>query len=166
MKDLMETARKASYEFYKMNPHLDYQELISEAYLAMVEAVNTWKPDGGRSLNSWVVYVVEQKLCKEFGRSINNIDFGEVEELAIAHSSDPDCINPEILMCLNDTISSMSQTSREIIRAIFQEEITPTKLNKNAVTKEIKKYLRNKGVSWCKIQEAFKELRQYANSLA
>lgn len=171
MYDYMETAKKAAhefyrYEFYRSNIRIEYGELLGEAYVAMTEAFTTWDEDKGRSLNSWVAFIVKQRLSNKFYSTISNIDFAEIEETTLLQSTDPNCMNPELLCIIGETISAFSETSREIIRAIFDEEIKPVTYNKNAVTREIKNYLRSKGFPWWKIRAAFKELRQYANSLA
>lgn len=161
----LETAKKASYEVYKAHPEIDFQEAINEAYLSMMKALNSWNPEKGRSKNSWVAFIVKRDLWKSFDFSQEMVNFDEVSDIISFQSSDPNTINPESLMILNETIGDFTDTSKEIIQAIFQEKIKPKSYNKNAVTKEIKNYLRNKGFPWWKIQEAFRELRVYANSL-
>jgi hypothetical protein len=166
MYDLMETARKASYEIYKIHTELDFQEVVSEAYLNMMEALNTWNPEKGRSKNSWVAFIVKRELWRSLDFSQELTNFDEISDIISFQSSDPNTMNPELLMIVNETIGSFTETSKEIIRAIFEEKIKPETYNKNAVTREIKSYLRSKGFPWWKIQAAFKELRQYANNLA
>lgn len=177
---LLKTARQAAYEVYKNNPSLMTQDVIHESYLAMMEAMLTWDSEKGSALNTWVAFKVRCNLCEQIRNkapSFNDISFNDIQDDLVQssnshkvnpnlQSTDSYTMNPEMLLIISETIGAFSDTSKEIIRAIFNEEIQPEADNKNAVTREIKNYLRNKGFPWWKIQSAFKELRQYANSLA
>jgi len=168
MKDLMKTAKQATYEVYRNNPNFINQDVLHDAYVAMLESVNTWNPDKGSSLHSWAALIVRCSLYDQIRKSTSfeDISYNEIQENVDLQSCDPCTMNPELLMIINETFASFSDTSKEIIRAIFEEKIKPETYNKNAVTREIKNYLRGEGFPWWKIQAAFKELRQYANNLA
>ena len=181
MKDLMVIAKKAAYEAFRNNPSLINEDVIHNAYVAMLEAMHTWDSEKGSALNTWVALKVRCTLYDQLrsqAPSFNDISFNEIKDnLNLQHnesckvnpdlqSTNSQTMNPEILLIISETIGAFSDTSKEIIRAIFNDEIQPEAHNKNAVVREIKNHLRNKGFPWWKIQSAIKELRQYANSLA
>jgi len=163
--ELSKTARQAAVEFMKLGYGFwDYEEVVAEAYLSMVEAARTWDHERGCTARSWVARIVKQQLCKTFLQSKDMIDecIGDALDESITPSNSHD---PETLLIIKETLEDFSATSKEIMRIVFEDPPPLKRHNKNAVKRAIKDKLREEGYPWWKIQSAFSELIQYANNL-
>ncbi len=150
MQEQIKIARQASYSFYKRNPHLEHDEIMAESNLAMMEAIETFDPTKGRSLNSWIGFIVHRHLNKTYK------DYQHMEELFDWNMPNISQ-NPERVYIFKEVTNSLSTASKETIKMIFNDGIY--------AKKELKEKLRNKGFAWNKIQTAFYELRQIANAM-
>lgn len=150
MDQLMKTAEQAAVAFHKRNTNLDLDDLISEAHLIMIDAFHSYDPTKGRSLKSWVGFLVHRNLRKKFWYKLKENEL-ELETYG------SDSLNPERVAIFKETLNNFSEASKEVVSIIFDKSIH----EKN----EIKKEMRKKGFAWNKIQAAFSELRTFANSM-
>ena len=150
MHKLMKIAYQVSHSFHNKNPHIDFDDILSESHLIMIRAMETFDPEKGRSLNSWVAFLIHRNLKKIFAEHLPCVEYND-------SLSRNDQFNPERIFFFKEALKSMSSASKEVINLIMKE---------NVVTKkEIKTELRNKGFAWNKIQKAFCELKKFANAL-
>lgn len=157
--DCLKIAKQASYSFYQKNFHLEPDEVLAEAYSAMMEALRTFNPTKGRNLNSWVGFKVNRRLRKKF-----QVKEELPDDLSKIISSTYSQTNPESILLFKETINSFSDAAKETVSMLLNSQIEAT--GKNKTKREIKEKLRTKGFSYNKIQKAFHELRSFANSLA
>lgn len=163
--ELSKTARQAAVEFMRLGYGFwDYEEVVAEAYLAMMEAARTWDHERGCTAKSWTAHIVKQQLCRVFLKNKDMVDecIGDTLDESAAPSNSHD---PETLLIIKETFDNFSITSKEVLKIIFEEPPILPQYNKNAVKQAIKSKLREKEYPWWRIQESFSELIQYANKL-
>lgn len=158
----IKTAKQVASSFYKKNPGLEFNEILSESYLMMMDAVNTWNPEKGRTLQSWIGFIVHRELRKKLhkGELTSNspvfiCHYENIEEQVINH------LDPERILLEKEKIYGLSQLSRNILDMAFAE-VQEGQRSKNKIKAQIKERLRTQGVSCNKIQVAFHELRMAA----
>lgn len=143
-------SKQVAYAFKRKNPHLDLDDLIGESSLAMIEALQTFEADRGRTLESWCVFLAHRTLNKKFYQEPNFLEY--IDDLSISYAMDPERV------CLaREAITSVSQAAKEAVKLVFIDQIFEKQ--------EIKKELREQGFAWNKIQTAFCELRRLANTM-
>lgn len=159
MKEYIKTAKQAAASFYRMNSSYNKDEVFAEAYLAMMEAMTSWDPIKGRSLKSWIGFMVHRHLRNVFWRQ-TSIYFEAVNVESLFNDKE---LNAEELLIFlekeEERKQKLSFTAREAI-ALLENEISIGK--KNETKREIKKELTKKGVSQRQIKRTFQELRMTA----
>jgi len=162
MQKQIEVARKAALAFAKKHPYLEKDELVAESYVVMVEAISSWDSTKGRALNSWVAFIVHRELKKKYCQRnpYENVDYND-------DLSESTVNEPERVISFWSDICDLSETGQQVVEMLLK---TPEalelseKFGKNAVKRKIKTTLRKQEVPWNKIQLAFKELKELANS--
>lgn len=165
----METAKAAALRFTKKNFHLhfDPDDVAGTAYLAMCKAVQSWNPEGGRSMKSWVAFLVQREFCDEFITEIDEETGGRVGVTGL----DPEMeesgrdYNPERVCALYEAISNLSPAAREAARIALRGEVDAESGGRNDAKRAIKKRMDELGWSAKKVRQAFTELRELANSV-
>lgn len=153
-----EIAKQVSKSFYKSNPHLNYDDIVGEALDAMIHAIDTHDPIKGRSLHSWIGFIVHRELRKTFKGFESELEF-------LDYFTESTIYNPERIAIFKETVENFSDASKQILLIIFNGELPTTCSGKNEVKRELKNKLREYGFAWNKIQKAFSELREYANTV-
>ena len=155
--DSMKTAKQVSAAFVRRFPRFEYNEVLSEAYIIMTDAIATWEPDKGRALQSWIAFMIHRNLKKIFFKDpimmVTDMDEFVNTEL-----------NPEQIYLEYEKQHSLSKLSRDILRMVYNGEVPATKDNKNSIKGAIKTQLRKQGVAFNKIKSAFHELKMAAIS--
>ena len=150
MQDLIKVTNQVASVFHRRNPSLEKAEVTAEANLAMIEAINTFDPEKGRNLKSWVGFMVHRSLRKTFQFQVEHLQY--IDDLSCSRALDP-----ERIYILKETINSFSKAAKEVITIILQNPVSRKS--------EIKSQLRKQGFAFNKIQTAFTELRRFANSM-
>ena len=160
MEEVMKIARQASTEFYFRNFGVfDRAEIVSEAYLAMIKAIDTWNPERESSLKSWVGLLVKRRLQRVFLHSKKEplADDIDIEQM-------PNKWNPEELLIKKEREllrkQKVTETSREILRLMQYGNFEITK--KNETKRRIKTELKKQGHTCRNIKHAFQELKAEA----
>lgn len=156
--DCVRVVEQISIQFFKKNPYLNYDDIFSEATNAMAKALETHNPNRERTLASWTGFIVHRELNKAF--KTKNIEIEYIDHL-ISNNT----FNPERITVFKNTLENLSEASKAIIEIILEDSIPDHCENKNQIKREIKNKLRRKGFAWNKIQKAFSELREYANTV-
>lgn len=166
-KKCFKTAKQAAFQFYsnrkQYTPGLDHKEVLAESYLAMLEAIETWEPGRGCTLESWVGRIVHQTLRKKFHRDSALVDIEDIEAL-----SNEDTLfkrqDPERLLLEKEKhierMKGLSQTARKVLKILNECERLPEK--KNAAKRMVSTELREREIAWNKIKSSFQELRKVA----
>jgi len=153
---IQKTAIQAARAFHAKNNHLNREDLESEALLIMYKAVSSWSPDKGRTMKSWVAFLVHRDLKKQFR---DNTLFEEINDTMISST----ITNPERVSAFKEELQNVSSTAKRTLDILFSRAIHKKK--KNEIKREIKSILRSEGYSWNKIQIAFNELKVIANNI-
>lgn len=164
-KKCFKTAKQAAFQFYSNRkqyiPELEHKEVLAESYLAMMEAIETWEPDRGCALESWVGRIVHQTLRKRFHRDPVLVDIEDIELLSnenmFSKRQDPERLLLEKEKHI-ERMRGLSQTARKVLKIINECECLPEK--KNEAKRMIKKELREKEIAWNKIRSSLQELRR------
>jgi len=151
-------AKQAACQFSRQRPFLDKDDVQSEAMIIMYDALNSFDPIKGRTLTSWVAFMVHRELKKRFSNALIEVCYDPNLIMATHHST------PEREYIFRETLQNFSEAGKEVVKMVFDGKLEAD--GKNNVKREIKHRLRNLGYSWCKIQKAFKELRFFANTFA
>ncbi len=151
MQDYIKVASQAAKSVHNEFPYTELNELQAQSHLIMMEAFNSFNPVKGRSMKSWIGFMVHRELRKMIKKEqINSVEYDD-----LVHCTEK--YDPERMMMFKQTIDSFSAATQEAVNLVTNELITEKQ--------EIKNRLRNKGFAWNKIQKAFFELREYANSI-
>lgn len=150
MTDIVKLSKQVGWAFKRKNPHLDMDDIIGEASLAMVEALQTFEVDRGRSVESWCVFLAHRALNKKFYDEEIFMEY--IDDLSLSYTT-----NPERVFLAKEAITSVSKAAKEAVKLVFIDQIFEKQ--------EIKKELREQGFAWNKIQTAFGELRRLANAM-
>jgi DNA-directed RNA polymerase specialized sigma subunit len=146
----MKIVHQVSHSFYRKHPHIEYDEIVAEACLIMIKAIETFDPEKGRSLNSWIGFMIHRNLKKVFADEMDSVEYDD-------GMYNCNRFDPERIFFFKESLNSLSNASKEVIQMIFHQDIS--------TKKEIKQALRTKGFAWNKIQKAFCELKRFANVL-
>ncbi len=145
MQKEIQITHQISHIFYQKYPHIEYNEILAESNLAMIKAISTYDPVKGRTLNSWIGFLIHRELRKKFKEDILCLEYNDELQRC-------DRFNPERLMMFKESINSLSKAAKESIKIVLQKNIY--------TKKEIKQELRLQGFAYNKIQTAFCELRK------
>jgi len=160
LKLIAKRVKQASLAFYyRINGTvriIDYGDIYSDAWETAIKAIETWDPDKGRKLESWIVFMIHRELKK------NYYDFLPYEELNEEVCSCRKYPSPEQCIMTKQKFERMSPLSRWIFVSVFNGEIESRDDNKNSIKQAVKKECRNNGIAWNKIRAAFHELKQAA----
>jgi len=159
----IETAKKAANQFSRQRSFLDKDDVRSEAVLIMYSAFDTYDPEKGRTLKSWIAFLVHRELRKMYSNALTEVSY-DPDIMFNSMSNDKTTGNPERQFLFQETVDNLSEAGVEVVKMVFGGELEAD--GKNNVKREIKHRLRDLGYSWCKIQKAFKELKFFANSFA
>lgn len=154
----IETAKQAALQFSRQRPFLDKDDVQSEAMLIMYDALNSYDPTKGRTLKSWVAFLVHRELRKVYFHALTEVSY-DPDWIMTSHYN-----TPEKEFIFRETLTNFSEAGKEVVKMVFDGELEAD--GKNNVKREIKHRLRDLGYSWCKIQKAFKELKFFANTFA
>lgn len=156
---IIKRVKQASYSFYIHNAHLniDYKDVLSESFLIMLKALETWDPVKGRSKESWVVFLIHRELRKMYWKE---------EEIFISQD-DIDTwhytgVDTDDLLISKEKFENLSGLSKYIFNKIFNGEIKTDSDKKNTIKQAAKKQMRKDGISWGKIRSTFRELKDAA----
>lgn len=152
------TARQVAFAICKRFPWIDKEEAVAESMVIMLDAIDTWNPDKGRNIRSWIAFKCHRELKKIFLQSETSVvvytdSLIEIEESLLNE------VDPETMIVGRDKFAELSETSKDIIRMVFSGKLSKNG-NKNSIKQEIKAKLRKNGVAFNKIQTAFHELKQ------
>lgn len=158
----LKTAKQAACQFHRRNWFLEKDEVEAEAQLAMMEALVTWEPTKGRTLRSWIAFIVHRTLRKRFGWDGVAFDPVEIETISNEHGITMSKNNPEYLLMIKEKHEErrkqLSATAKEMLNMLNSNIEIPYK--KNEAKRIIRENMREKGVAWNKIRTAFQELRE------
>jgi hypothetical protein len=116
----------------------------------MIEAIQTFNEEKGRSIKSWIAFMIHRNLKKMFTLEMNLDEYIDEYTSNLSY-------NPERILINKESLLSMSQAAKEVVNYIIKENIYEKQ--------ELKQKLRTNGFAWNKIQTAFCELRKFANTL-
>jgi len=161
MKQCMKVAGQASYAFYdryRHYLHMEAEEVKAESLLAMTEAMISYEENRGRTLESWVVYIVKRHLRKKFLKVpwIRRVHLDNFDELITDH------YDMERTLLIKEALDNLSPLSKEMFDIILNGELVTKDDNKTTIKREIKKLLRSRGYGIQKIKSALHELKQVA----
>ena len=152
----IKTAQQVSAAFCRRFPRFEYNEVLSEAYIIMTDAVQSWDPVKGRALQSWIAFMIHRNLKK--------ILFNDPMLISIEDENAMTQINPEQIYLEYEKLRSLSKLSQDILSMVYKGEIESKNENRNSIKAAIKNKLREKGIAFNKIQSAFHELKLAAMS--
>lgn len=69
MPELWEQVRRYVWQMASRRMYPDKEDLLQSGYIALVEAVETYKEDGGMSFLNWFTYYLRNAFCQVEGRS-------------------------------------------------------------------------------------------------
>ena len=156
MKELIEQAEKAGRSFYYKHQYLNlqYREVIAEAYLQMLESMQSWDPTKGCSRKTWATFLIHRNLRKKFVMNRPFFADEDVEDLSI-----PMFPTPQRQLEFIEGIESLSGVSQLIVSKLFDNSYNFTDEKKNAIKRKVKQDLQNNyGISMNKIQTSFREI--------
>ena len=161
MKKCMKVAGQASYSFYKrwcIYFHIEAEEVKAESLLAMAEAMTTYEPNRGRTLESWVVYIVKRHLRKKFLKVpwVHRVHLDDFDNLITDH------YDMERSLLIKEALNDLSPLSKEMFDVILNGNLVTKDDNKNTIKREVKKLLRSRGYSIQRIKSALHELKTVA----
>lgn len=155
----MNLVHSVAWKFWQKNPDLDYEDLLSEAVLAYCEAQKKFDPARGvkettlahtymrNAITAWI----RQERKEKNHLSITTED-GQEREFAAP------CPPP-----VSEILQEMSKEAREVCEMILAspEEFAgfPPRVCRGRIYRE----LRNRGWSWGKIWNSFKEIKGALN---
>ncbi len=150
MEKEIKTMHQVVYQFHKKNPHIEYNEILSEANIIFIKAIDTYNPMRERTLCSWIAFLMHRELRKQFKDLLPCVEYNDSLQ-------NNNTYNPERIYIFKETLNNLSTASKIIIKIIFEKNIS--------TKKEIKKELRSQGFAWNKIQMAFCELKGVAKAI-
>ena len=147
-------ARKAAWDWYK-HSGADLDEMLSEAYLALCESVETYDKTKGTKLSTWATVCIKYKLqtfLSKQQKENNNVSLQE-------ENYDIEYIEMNPFFELVDEMSPACKEISQIILSEPQEYAGKPKLARGRLYKK----LRNLGWSWGGIWKSFKEMKNTLN---
>lgn len=147
---LQKISKQVASSFKRKHPHLDLEELTSEAYLIALEATQTFDEKKGRQLYSWIGFMIHRNLNKKYSVYHEFLEY--IDDISLSYKT-----NPERIYLAKEALNSVSIAAREAIKLVIVNHI----VEKN----KVKESLRDKGYAWNKIQKAFWELRRLTNAM-
>jgi len=134
---------------YQKTTGTPFEDLLSEAYLGFMNACNSYNPEKGVfTTHAWYcIRNVLNDLLRNSRRWVSHTPNNPTTEN-----------NPELLFLCKETIcEELKEDAQNIVSILFS--IPDEKKPENKT--ELKKELRNKGMSWPKIWRGMKELREF-----
>ena len=157
----MKVAGQASYAFYdrwRIYFHIEAEEVKAESLLAMTEAMITYEPDRGRTLESWVVFIVKRHLRKKFlkvpwARRVHLDNFDEVIT---------DHYDMERSLLIKEALNGLSPLCKEMFDVILNGNLVTEDDNKNTIKRKLKETFQGRGYGIQRIKKALQELKTVA----
>lgn len=151
--------KQKAWQYHKIAPHVEVDELISEANLIFTKCINTFDPKRA-SFITHLGYNLDHALPQFL--LFFSLDWIEIKDYLLSvESKTEEAINFDFWK------NSLSQKAQEIIRTIFQEpldSIVPQlryKITKNS----LKNHLKEKGWMLCEIDYCFDEISSALKNL-
>lgn len=155
MEEYIKITKQAAYSFCKRDSDKDKDEIFAEAYLAMAEAMISWDPVKGRTLKSWIGFMVHRHLRNTFWRK-KQIFFDDIDVETLTNNKE---LNAEEQLISIEKKNELSTTARDVIELLLEKDFTE---KKNETKRQIKNELVSKGVSQRHVQRTFRELKTIA----
>lgn len=161
MEECIKTARKAAWYFYrryKNSFHLDVDDVRSEAYVAMLHALDTHNPNRERGKQSWIGYCVLRHLRKTFLMKpfLPKTHIEDFDEL-ISNK-----YNLERTLMILEALQDMSDLPKEMFEMVLSGKIDTKDDNKNTIKQELFRIFKERGFGIQKIKKAFHDLKTLA----
>lgn len=151
----LKMAHSIAWRFFRQNPDIEYDDLLSEALVAYCEARNRFDPEKGAKETTlaytYMVRAVQNYVTKEQEISWN-----------VPLESTPEIAAP-LSVPLFEILQEMGTDAQEICRMVLSapEEYAGflPKVNRGQIYRE----LRKRGWAWSKIWRTFNEIKQVLN---
>jgi len=159
---LLEEHQKLIYKIawsYHATTGLPFEELLSDSYIGFMHACQTYTPEKGKfttcawdCINSHLKNILKRKKQK-------------ADELSILRTTPPQSVdmnNPEELCIIRDSISKgLGEHAKTVAYTLFTLPDEQKPENRTRLKNE----LRNNGMSWPKIWEGMRELREFTGNM-
>jgi DNA-directed RNA polymerase specialized sigma24 family protein len=172
--DYIGMMKRLAYSFHSTTG-LPFDELLSSAFLAFAHCRQTYDPN--KAAFSTYLYHAAKTRMIDFCHSAYHINLEDpnmkrqpsspyLYEAAMALSHQTNHQDPEYLCMFKDSLKNMSEEAQQVCEMIFESPAeflaqSKPKLSRGVVYRK----LREKGWSWSKIWNSFREIKSTLNEM-